>query len=183
MAPRHCFHAKLRTYPRHIANVTAGRFIHCCLAAPLSVPGRLGAGAGRFFRESTAAAVLQVSITISWAVQMVTVTRTDVDLKQWLECWGYYCKIFKQSYKVQRFNQRHKNKRADLAWSWAVQMVIGTSAWLCHELYLKCWDVTARETTMFFQTFSKESENFLRVWKSLEKLGKVPKFCPSEPLL
>ena len=32
----------------------------------------------------------------------------DVDLEQWREYRGYYCKIFKQSCKVQRFYQRDK---------------------------------------------------------------------------
>ncbi len=50
----------------------------------------------------------------------------DIDLEQWLEYdQGYYCEIFMQPFEVQRFNQRDKQK-ADLAWSWAVHMEMGT---------------------------------------------------------
>ena len=37
---------------------STGRFIHCCLAAPLSVPGRLGAGTGGVLGDSATAGQL-----------------------------------------------------------------------------------------------------------------------------
>ncbi len=42
--------------PNHTKST--GRFIYCCLAAPLSVPGRLSAGAGGLLDDSAAAGQL-----------------------------------------------------------------------------------------------------------------------------
>jgi hypothetical protein len=70
--------------------------------------------------------------TKSWSGLKLSCADGDwnVDLEQWLEYdQRYYSEIFKQSCKVQRFLIREIKQRADLAWSWAVQMEIGSWPW------------------------------------------------------
>jgi hypothetical protein len=74
----------------------------------------------RIFKQSCKVQVkrfYQSDKTKSWSGLKLSSADDDWDvyLEQWLEyqlyyCEGYYCEIFKQSCKVQRFNQRDKSK-------------------------------------------------------------------------
>ncbi len=103
---------------------STGRFIHCCLAAPLSVPGRLGAGAGGLLGDSAAAGQLhptrcrhdQLSAHQQQQPQPATLCTLLTGVwRTWASSFASMmsCKIFQQSCKVQvqRFYQRDKTKR------------------------------------------------------------------------
>ncbi len=112
-------------------------FIHCCLAAPLSVPERLGAGAGGLLGDSAVAGQLQpihcshdqLSAHQQHQPQPATVCAM---WRTWAHQWWaaeYLSNPAK--FKFRDFITEIK-QRADLAWSWvswAVQMEMGTMSW------------------------------------------------------
>ncbi len=88
----------------------------------------------RFYQRDTTKCWSDLKLRVLSSADLECHGDGDVDLEQWLEDQGYYGEIFKQSCKVQRFNQRDKTK----CWSGLKLSSADGDGDIDHELRLEC---------------------------------------------
>ncbi len=108
----------------------------------------------------------------------------DVNLEQWREYQGYYCEIFKQSCKVQRFNQRDRTKSwsglklssadgdGDVSWDWNVADVTAKKfKQSCQFLYISNWWTHYNSSSRFIGWFPQQQDrNQMSIWRTSDRV-------------
>jgi hypothetical protein len=121
---------------------STGRFFHCCLAAPLSLFERLGAGGWRLAGGFSCCGSASPDSPPPWwsavsstaapgpagnAVRTANGRVKDLGFKLGCQWWAAKYSSNPAKFKFRDFIREIK-QRTHLAWSWAVQMVTGTSS-------------------------------------------------------